>query len=489
MLGAMALLMAPTRSGPVVEDQPNAREGWSDGASANPPYRAIWHHGPFALFIGVFADFLGAKLVPLALFGTFLAETPMNQPVCWAIYLAPFGPRAPKTLGGTCQDSLQKKVDETFGLVASSRHQTKGRVGMSGSNLSDRDVAEHEELLKQIQVYRKDHPTLTWQSAKKYTVDKSSYVAGEYGWLRRRMGTSLIGWSGQGKSVLVEQVGVQLACGQDLFGKIKVFQPVKVLYIECENGEDVTTRDLKSIVKHLKANEKLVQQNFKVEHNWRFQDDQFCPYLEVLLEEHKPVVVILDNLQGFCTGDQNKADVFNAFILPIMHLIKKHNAALILVDHAAKPPKEGNSKSSFDYGLGMYLGSGSARKPNWARTSCELINFSSDKRYRFNFSKSWSWADLRDVTGKPVNHFFIEQSGIVDEPYWKLADSQAPVIRGAQSVMSLEELEQRLKEYPDLTQAELAKAIGLSLRTLKRKMSELKAKKTGKAVLPKLKRK
>jgi hypothetical protein len=342
-----------------------------------------------------------------------------------------------------------------------------------------------DPLMLDYEAYHKDNPPAKLSDIRKYVVDPSSYLAGSMGWLRRGHGTMFIGWSGQGKSVLVEQMGVYLAAGLDLWGKIKVFKPIKVLLIENENGMDVIARDIRAIMDHVKANEKLVDRNLVIQHNWKYKDEAFHDYFLCLLAMHKPDLVIVDNYQGHCTSDINKAEVFNAWVEPLLHGIKAANCGFILVDHASKPPKTGHTEKDIDFSLGAYLGSGTGRKANWARTSFELINFASDRRFRLNFSKSGQWAGIKDASGQSVRHFFIEQSGIDEEPYWKLSESQAPVMRGAKTAFDQDEFERLFKKTADMTQADWAKHYGVNIKTIKRAVARLRAKETGEVVVPK----
>jgi hypothetical protein len=96
---------------------------------------------------------------------------------------------------------------------------------------------------------------------------------------------------------------------------------------------------------------------------------------------------------------------------------------------------------------------------------------------------------VKDGEGKPVDHFFINQSGDAKEPYWKLADSQRPAIKGVLSRVNLAELEEMLKEEPDIPQQMLAERFGVGVRMIQKKLKELVAKKTGYMPLPKSKKK
>jgi len=341
---------------------------------------------------------------------------------------------------------------------------------------------------KPFETYLRENPPYTWADLEHYQPDSSTYLAGTLGWLRRGYPTALIGWSGQGKSILLEQICVQLSAGQDLFGKVKVFKPLKVLLIECENGKDVLSRDFRAIMKHTGADPRKVSKNLTIVSDWRHKDELFGPFLLELLIHCEPDLVCIDNLQGFMSTDPNKAENFNNWIDPVLHAIKAANCGLILVDHAPKPPKVGNTEKDLDLSLGAYLGSGTARKANWARTSFELINFTRDPRYRLNFSKSGQWAGIKDVTGKDTNHFFIEQSGISTEPYWKLADNQAAPVKGAKLSVDLAAFAQHLADFPDMSQDDRAEKLGLSRKTIQRNLKRLEAKKRGCIVLPKTKK-
>lgn len=345
------------------------------------------------------------------------------------------------------------------------------------------DHAAHAEYRK----IRVERPLMNLTSLEKLVIDPKDYLIGTLGWIKRGQFGIMTGRTGQGKTVLAEQMAMDAAQGLPILGQIPVSGPMKVLYTECENGYDVMKRDICSIAKNTKVNRALINKNFILDYNWEFVGDELVPYMAHVFEETHPDFWILDNIQKYQSGDYNDARDFNEWIKPVLALIREYRVGLLILDHVAKPGKN-QEKTSIDYSAGAYQGMGTSRKANMARTTCELYPPMQDGRFRLQFSKSGSWTGLKNSEGKPLDHLFLEQSGIIEEPFWKIAGSQAPPIRGQKSRIDPKELKSCLEEE-GMTQALMADRFGVSERTINREVAKLGAKGRGNLILPKMKKK
>lgn len=324
------------------------------------------------------------------------------------------------------------------------------------------------ELLKlsqDIAAYRRENPPITMESALNYRPDPSSYIAGTLGFFKRKSTALFMGPTSQGKTVLAMQMGMQAACGVPLMGIIPVQGPVKVLMMECESGMEVACRNMKAIQKNLGLDKRLLQKNFRLVDNHKYRDLEVFYFLQAELNDFAAGWVILDNLQGLMEGNINDNQTFNEFINPITTLIKERDAGLLLLDHTVKPSKDGTGLSDHD---GAYRAAGTSRKANWARTTFDLAYISNDGRHKICLSKSGAWAGLKDEGGKTKTHFFVQQSGNAEEPFWALAESQAAPMKGSKPKVDLAELEKVMADNPDFTQQDLADYFGVTRETINR---------------------
>lgn len=318
-----------------------------------------------------------------------------------------------------------------------------------------------------IEILDRGYPDLTFREIADYKADPRHYLAGD-GFIRRGAGTLLIGGTGVGKSVLVEQFAVSLAAGLPLMGRIAVKKPLKVLMIEAENDLDVLNRDMVSIARHIKADIGTLTKNLVVKYAPGCPAKLFPEFLESALERVRPDVVILDPYQSFVGGaDLNNTATFLGWMGPVNALITTYMTGFVLVGHTPKP-KDRDDWTSREM---VYLFAGTSAASNWARTSCELIQVKGEgSRFRLHFSKSAERTGLVDSRGAVVRDLFIEHSHSIREPYWQLSDMQEPMIKANVEDMVRAEHEKN----PGLSIGVLAKNLGLSKATIHRYLKSKK---------------
>jgi hypothetical protein len=317
------------------------------------------------------------------------------------------------------------------------------------------------------------YPLYKFSALKDFTLNPKTYIAGK-GFLKEGGGCLLIGSTGMGKSVLAEQIGISVAAGKNILGKITVPRPRKVLYVQSENAIDILHKDIPSIVKHIKANEKLVEKNFDVRYMFGLTNEEFGAYIEEDVKRFKPKLLIVDYYESFVDGDINLSATFRRWVNPISEVIKDCECALLLVSHTFKP----RDTSDWDWRYGIYRASGSAAIANWARTSCELTpDKDNPRRFRLSFSKNSSWTGMRNGQGGILKELWVEHSHNPETPYWSLAEDQSPglkvnldnIVRDC-ALQHMTWNQKMIAEHLGLSPATVSKHMPKTLKEKRRKM-------------------
>lgn len=300
-------------------------------------------------------------------------------------------------------------------------------------------------------------PVLTWSVLQNYE-PPSGYTLAGTGWLRRHAGCLLTGGTGVGKSVLMEQICVAMAAGANILGCIDVHAPCRVLLVEAENDEETLKRDLSAIIKHTisPTSLQLVDDNLRIIHAYGLHDVDLAKLLLAEGKKHKIDLLAIDPYQAFLPpySDINKTDCFMSFIRPIQAVMQELNAGLILAAHTPKP----KDRENWTARESVYLAAGSSAMANWARTSCELTQVGEDDgRFRLRFGKNAERNGLTTEKCGIVRDLYIEHSGRISEPYWRVSDVQTPPL----SAKAMEII-QLATENPKMKYAEIAEKLGCS---------------------------
>jgi KaiC/GvpD/RAD55 family RecA-like ATPase len=295
-------------------------------------------------------------------------------------------------------------------------------------------------------------PRYTLKDLRNHKIDPSKYVMGASGFMKKGACTMLVGSSGMGKSVMTMQVALCIATGTDFLGCMKVHKPRKVLLMQAENDDDILKRDIESIVKNLKLDAALVQKNLIIEHVYGTSDMSFVDYMEKLLIELKPEVVIVDPYQSYITGNMNTSDSFDLWKTVVDILIKQHDVSLLLVTHTGKPRDvdDWNTREM------QYLSTGASNQQNFARAVMVLrYNKKDTHRFVLFLSKTPAAMGLKDAEGHVVDTIYVEHSHNSDEPFWLLSPDQSTAIRGTQNKV----IEDTILKYPDMDNKDIAARI------------------------------
>jgi len=140
-------------------------------------------------------------------------------------------------------------------------------------------------------------------------------------------------------------------------------------------------------------------------------------------------------------------------------VLQKFMIGLVLITHTPKP-KARDDWSTRDY---AYLAVGTSAISNWSRCVCSLMSYKKeDYRFHLLFSKQAKRTGMVGADGKIVRSLFLEWSEKIDEPYWRLSESQA-----APTIVNMKETVKLAAEsHPELSQRALGELYSLSASTV-----------------------
>lgn len=291
-----------------------------------------------------------------------------------------------------------------------------------------------------------------------YKVPEGHIIAGK-GWLRRGAGCLLTGGTSLGKSVLAEQIAVCVASGKNILDRIRVPQPMRVLYLQAENDEETLQRDILSIVKFTQVDTTLVQQNLAIHHLYGLSGNALDTWIENQIIKQKTDLLMLDPYQDFIPSGSNinDAGTFLTFIFNLNRIIKEHNCAFLLVTHTPKP----QDREHWTARESVYMAVGSQAIAAWARTSAELTGFKDDdSTYRLRFGKN---AERNGITTEDgfglVRDLMIKHSPSIHEPYWQVSESQEEPDAASEMGKKIIKL---ANEHPSYSYAKIAEELKCS---------------------------
>jgi RecA-family ATPase len=215
-----------------------------------------------------------------------------------------------------------------------------------------------------------------------------------------------VGQSGIGKSSLTMQLAMLWAMGKPAFG-IPAARPMRSLIVQAEND----TGDLSEQWQGVKAgigvgedwehpNEnRLLRDNVKVVSGIFRSGAMFASVLKQWADKIKPDLIWIDPMFAFLGGDASNQESMSKFIRgEIMPLAQQSKAAVMLIHHTAKPPKEATAMAAWQDTDFAYLGQGSAELTNAARSVTCVVNCGSGY-YKMILAKRGKRAGLKDLVG------------------------------------------------------------------------------------------
>ena len=142
----------------------------------------------------------------------------------------------------------------------------------------------------------------------------------------------IVGDSGLGKSPLIYQLGLCVAAGIPWLGMRT--QKGKVLYLDYENGLEVSKSLRNSILQHLQLQE--CPENFLCS-----QGVHNINALTQAVETTKPTLVVIDTLRSLDPSVEADNPKAGAFLKWLRKLSQQHRVSFVLIHHIKKQDKKG----------------------------------------------------------------------------------------------------------------------------------------------------
>jgi len=192
--------------------------------------------------------------------------------------------------------------------------------------------------------------------------------------------TILDGLGGSGKSWFAIDLAYSIGLGRDFLGKFPVKRSGTVLYLTAEEVPQMFLHRLKAIRNHYPANmnfawisllDKRIELSPYLCRKKRGEQvtTPMAEVLEGLIEDVKPVLVVLDALVNFYGLDENDSEDAMYFYDVIKYLIRKYQTSFLMLHHQNK---EGMRSQADD--VISFRGSGVLREQARSRIIYKNVN-------------------------------------------------------------------------------------------------------------------
>jgi len=159
--------------------------------------------------------------------------------------------------------------------------------------------------------------------------------------------TILDGLGGSGKSWFALDLSYSISLGQDFLGLFPVRRAGTVLYITAEEAPEVFIQRIDMVQRHYKENKNfmwlsLIEENLEISPYLcrKKRGEQIitetAEALEWLINEIKPVLVVLDSLINFYGLDENSSEDAMFFYDVLKYFIRKYQTNFLLLHHQNK---------------------------------------------------------------------------------------------------------------------------------------------------------
>jgi hypothetical protein len=161
-----------------------------------------------------------------------------------------------------------------------------------------------------------------------------------------------VGDSGLGKTPWAYQLGLCVATGKPFLGHS--VRQGGVLYYDLENGREEILAVGRSVCGHLAINPSPT--NFLV-----LSDEGNPVQLQDAVEEHSPILIIVDTLRALRPRAEASNDEMASFLNECKRIARKFQCAILLLHHIKKPDKNGVSSLEVSLALDWLLQASGAR--------------------------------------------------------------------------------------------------------------------------------
>lgn len=148
--------------------------------------------------------------------------------------------------------------------------------------------------------------------------------------------TIIGGMQGLGKTWLLLDLALELQVGKKWLGK-HLTQVGKVLYIDEESSVSLLKSRLAKLLQQKKIQpEQVSGLSFEIGANFNLLQEPSVKKLTLMIERHKPDVVIVDSLVRVHGANENSSTEMAQFFGVIKRLIRSHGVTFIFADHENK---------------------------------------------------------------------------------------------------------------------------------------------------------
>lgn len=200
-------------------------------------------------------------------------------------------------------------------------------------------------------------------------------------WLCKGGSCLLVGPSGVGKSSLAMQFAAGWAVGRPVFG-ISPVRPLKVLVVQAENDEGDLAEQINGVREGMGLDVfsspppetlDLLRKNLVFVRDTTHTGQRFAEAIRILVEKHRPDIVVFDPLLSFVGGDISKQEVCSQFLRGWLNPISEATGvAWFAIHHTGKPPSDKDARKGWQSSDWSYAGIGSSELTNWTRASMVL---------------------------------------------------------------------------------------------------------------------
>ncbi len=143
----------------------------------------------------------------------------------------------------------------------------------------------------------------------------------------------------QTKSILALHLAISAVTTQQLFGKFTVPKPLRVFYVQEEDGRRRVKRRLKALLRGLGADHSAAvgeRLRVAIHQGVRIDEPAWIERLHSELETFKPDLVIFDVLSNLHSQEENSQEAMAKIMTVFKELRDRHGCAILIVHHFKK---------------------------------------------------------------------------------------------------------------------------------------------------------